>query len=540
MTTRLEAFSKQSKPAKPEPIHIDPAQLAAFENFGKPAKPEPIQIDPAQLAAFGQSGKPAKPEPIRIDPAQLAAFERSGKPVLLPPPGYPAGTLRNLTEPEPSTTKVNPVPEQYQWLAEQHPDLVRSWQHGEPIDWKEQLSKTAWAEKMPFSPIGAIKTGRLLMAAKRLQKPEEYEKTPYVIESRGFVGGGIMPPRGGAFTKRKRSKKETQELKEADEELIGAFMLAQAEEDIRGTTFGAKFTEGVTELPAYMIEFMATGGGATVVRKAIGKVAKKVGRKYAEKGAAKIAVKSLGWLGGGLGRTFLMPHRTAEATMERLLPTDMQLTDKGDLIVKTAGERPWTALYKGVGDILIENMSEVAGPAIGKVGGKLTGKIGIQLKKAFKVLHPSEKVNKIFAKAGFHGFLEELGEERLGALMRYAAGVNTLEELKQQHSFENLLVEAAVLAVPGGIRAGAGVAAKAAEMAIYKKGGEIGDKGIRGFVEVEEEPGAVGPISLYPTFDRFRRAEPDKDGWRTVKADNYEQGNQIVEEFRTRSDKYGL
>ena len=124
-------------------------------------------------------------------------------------------------------------------------------------------------------------------------------------------------------------------------------------------------------------------------------------------------------------------------------------------------ESPFTSAWKAFGDIVIENLSEESGALIGKVSGKVLNKIipkkmATAITKLFKKIKPGEKITKLLTKGGYSGFLEEIGEERLGDLLRVVTGV---EDFGKDNVFdsiiasipdgEQLLSESIAFAVPG-------------------------------------------------------------------------------------------
>jgi hypothetical protein len=111
------------------------------------------------------------------------------------------------------------------------------------IGWFEQTSRMKGLEKIPFVGMGAslYEAASVRRAFGRLQA-DEY--------------------------------KGDNELRAADIETARRAIRYHAEEQVRGSTFGAGFIEGVTALPAYAVEFaasMAVGapGGAAAGRLAI-------------------------------------------------------------------------------------------------------------------------------------------------------------------------------------------------------------------------------------------------------------------------------
>ena len=88
-------------------------------------------------------------------------------------------------------------------------------------------------------------------------------------------------------------------------------------------------------------------------------------------------------------------------------------------------EKPHVSFAKAIGDVTIENFSEVTGPALSAMTSKLVPKaFTAAMTKLWKKLHPTESIKKLATSAGYNGFLEELGEERVGALLRATFGVD--------------------------------------------------------------------------------------------------------------------
>lgn len=345
------------------------------------------------------------------------------------------------------------------------PELLAEWKKRGAIGVKEAAIRLDLTENIPFNPERAVKSVSLLISAKRLKKYNE-----------------------GTY------KYDSDEIKENDEEKIYSYMLMKEEERIRGVTIGGQITRGVAQLPGFMIEFLATGGLAAIGKKAATKAATKTLSKIALKRAGKIAIKGVGWVGSGVARTAGMPHRVVGGFAERQLP-QLGLSSEGKVLIGESAEKPFTSAWKAFGDVVIENMSEEAGATIGKgIRKVIPKKMARALTRAFKKIHPGEKVTKIMTKAGYHGFLEEWGEERLGNLMRAVTGVQDFG-VKAGNMFERiiasipnkdeLLVEAGVLSVPGLVKTGIGIVRGAAKSDILREEA--------GFARIGKEPKAVSP-----------------------------------------------
>ena len=248
-------------------------------------------------------------------------------------------------------------------------------------------------------------------------------------------------------------------------ERIKAFLAKTAEESTRGLSGMAKFVEGVTELPSFMIEFLATAGVAAAGKKVGQRAASKLLGRFAAKKAGKFTVKSVGWVSGAIFRTAAMPQRVGASFLQRQ-QQEFELTDKGELLIRGASEAPATSLMKAFGDVFIENLSETAGRGLA-VGA---GRIARAIPGGGAVANLTGKLRTAIGSAGlkrletlgYDGFLEEWGEERLGGVLRAVFGIedfgvkdgNVIERIiASVPNGGDLLVEAGVLAVPFGVGA---------------------------------------------------------------------------------------
>lgn len=328
-----------------------------------------------------------------------------------------------------STESVNITPDFKDGIFEIPEETKGEWRAKGPIGFFEQWNRLDKTEMLPFTGTAesAYKSFSLLNSVNRI----------------------------------KQDKYSDPLLKEKDIEKVSNFLIKQEEERIRGLTTAAKIESGITQLPAFMVEFLATGGAA-----AIGKTASRKGLKLAlqagvERNIARMATRAAGSVGVAGLRTAAMPQRIAENLAERRLQAALELTkDKGVQIADEAKEKPITSFYKAIGDVMIENWSEETGEVLGKMGGALIPKpLARSMEKIWKRLHPNEALRKLWTKAGYNGFLAEMGEERLGDLARAVTGVDDFGA-DDPHSIldriissfpnsDELLVEAGVLAFPG-------------------------------------------------------------------------------------------
>lgn len=259
-------------------------------------------------------------------------------------------------------------------------------------------------------------------------------------------------------------------LRKSDEEVFTKFTHSLAEEQTRGYSGGGKFASGIAALPAFMLEFYATGGVAAAGKEAAQKALTTLAGDFAKNRATDIAIRTAGAAAGAAARTpFASFGRIGQSYGDRQINANLTFTDKGIEISKEATEQPFTSFMKASGDSLIENFSEVTGGAIGRTistgASHVFGrKLSVALTQMWTKLHPNESINKLFTRAGYNGFIGELGEERLGDVLRAVTGVSDFgagdgasvmdKVVASIPSGKDWLVEAGVLAVPGAAHLG--------------------------------------------------------------------------------------
>ncbi len=244
--------------------------------------------------------------------------------------------------------------------------------------------------------------------------------------------------------------------------IIENWVIELEERQRRGISIGGRIAEGITELPAFMIEFLLTGplfktgsiAGKTAATKILG--------RFAEKGVGKLAVKVAGAGFGTLIRTSVNVPRILAGAVEQMTE-GIQVTDDGAIAFSDAANNPFSALARSFADLYIENLTEVAGPSLKKgvvtigagIGKKfpVVGKFTKELAEkwiANRVGRTLSQFLKVSAtKVGYDGILEEMGEEQLGRILRSVTGLQEFGEIVP--SMEDLLVEAGIFSVPGGV-----------------------------------------------------------------------------------------
>jgi hypothetical protein len=337
------------------------------------------------------------------------------------------------------------------------------------IGFWETVARKPKAELIPFvgSLYSAANLSNIKSAAERLTKPEQsYDKNQMARaqwQAGGFHANELSP----------------NEAKSLDRATIETFLVQQAEIAERGVTVPGKIASGIMELIPYMIEFYLTAGLAGAAKTPVQAAVRTLAAKYAANLSPK-AVSALAGLGGlaagaAVRTAAQTPFRVAAQAIERQLPHGMTFTPEGELLIAEAGDSPAKAWFRAYGDVFIEMFSEESGAAIGAAGGKILGKIPgardafARVAGALAKLPGAPKAAAMATRAGYNGFLEEMGEERLGGLLRAVTNIPPPGQSAEERAgffsrvgqalypgWENLLVEAGVLAVPGAAQVAAG------------------------------------------------------------------------------------
>ena len=152
-----------------------------------------------------------------------------------------------------------------------------------------------------------------------------------------------------------------------------------------------------------------------------------------------------------------------------MVQANLQLTSKGVALLDEATESPATSVFKGIGTTMIETYTEESGVWMSKIAGRLVPvPLARSMEKIFKKVNVNKTVKELWTRSGYNGFLAEMGEERLGSLLRAVTGIedfgaNNPDSIVDRMiasipTGEELLVEAGVLAIPGVAMAGTGKA----------------------------------------------------------------------------------
>jgi len=275
-------------------------------------------------------------------------------------------------------------------------------------------------EKIPFSPLGAIRTLKASESARRLQR-FDYALTE---EKAAKLYPKMLPAH------RMDIVRNSQELQKGDIAAVEDYLI----DADRQYTLGGRVGQIVSEMPAFMIEFFMTGGLQALGKTSAKQAGARLLSRYATTTAGKAALATSGFAIGTATRAAGMPHRAVEAVLRRQIPQNIDVDEVGNVKITGKVEQPATALWKGLLDHYIEIASEQTGeffaPAISRYFRKLplAGKFLSAIERKWLKLHPgktaSDFIKKTSNKVGFHGVLSEIGEEYLGDVSRAIVDVD--------------------------------------------------------------------------------------------------------------------
>ena len=254
---------------------------------------------------------------------------------------------------------------------------------------------------------------------------------------------------------------------------VDDYLLAKAKaEGERDSTFGAKVVNVLTGVPSFAGELLATGGiftaGKKVAEKAVTKGLETAAEKTARRKAIEsVITRSVGNVAGATAQTvpagFL---RITAGTIQNMTPEYQYQQDeagKFSAFISEEGDNLPLALARSFSDQWVETVSEKSGGIFNEVLGPIKNKmIKLGVFKSFLKNNPnltSSQFMELVKASGWNGVIAEMGEERIGELMRGAlTQVGLSEEGFKMPTKEQLLVELVAFSAPG---AGIGLANKA-------------------------------------------------------------------------------
>jgi len=299
------------------------------------------------------------------------------------------------------------------------------------------------------------------------------EANDFISKADVIPGGGIVKGYEAlelaAISKKVYNKEE---LTEAEETKFYKYIDTELEKSIRGFTWRGGMKYYGSPIPAFMAEFVVAGG--------VGKIAQKATVEALTAGvmvSAKVAAQAryTGYAAGVTAAAISMPQKTYHNYGELRLGQNVSLTETGMALVHNAQETPYVSALKAFGYTTAEVATEMLGGKIGEhvinpIAGRLATKATTQISKlppklieavakAYQKVQPNAKVQEIITRAGWHGALNELGEERVAEIFNTyvdaAAGERfTPEEIWDRvvPNREQFLIEAGLIFTMGGIK----------------------------------------------------------------------------------------
>lgn len=267
--------------------------------------------------------------------------------------------------------------------------------------------------------------------------------------------------------------------KNADILVLNQHIKQLVEADIRGTTIGGHISKGSAEMSEFLLAFILSGGYAAIGKEVAEQAFKKTVGRFTKTIIGNVTKKLVGNIAGGLVATTLSPQLTAKEYMRRRVESMLVPTEAGWKILVNSKESEVKSLFLAFGSVFVEMFSERLGPgltgtanklkritggAITKLpGGKQLARFKKSLEVAFVTSKTAKKGFKLWTKAGYNGFLEELGEERVAALMHAIfgtskrpgdnSGVSVMDVFQAVFpSFEELAIEAGIIGIIGSTR----------------------------------------------------------------------------------------
>ncbi len=334
-------------------------------------------------------------------------------------------------------------------------DLKARFGTAEPIGIVEALKNTRVQEKLPF--VGSLykfnRIADVFEAARNLTLQLDEKVWDILTPELHFVPSSRFIP-----------KVQAKQRRQHDLAIVEAWLIELEERQARGISIGGRIAKGVTELPAFMVEFLLTGPIFKVGSAGAKTAATKLLGRFAEKGVSKLAIRVASAGFGTVLRTSVNVPRIMSGAVEKMTE-GIQITDDGAIVFSDAADKPFSALARSFVDLYIENLTEIAGPSLKK--GVVT--VGTGIGKKFPVIPKftqaiadkwiskgatkgiTRTLSGFFkasaTKVGYDGILEEMGEEQLGRIIRGVTGLEDFETIIPK--WEDILVEAGIFSIPG-------------------------------------------------------------------------------------------
>ena len=266
--------------------------------------------------------------------------------------------------------------------------------------------------------------------------------------------------------------KAGEELTTSEQSTLDEFVNKQIEMSVRGMTYGGEFRYYGSQMPAFMLEFAASGGAGKAVQTA---TVQAITKGVAKSALQQATAKQVGRVARVATQSGLMvPMGIANYGEQRLGP--WMVTDKGQLIFTESKDTPALSALKAYAHVSAEVASELSGATIAKYAinpitkrlktplinaiNNLPEGLKLGLFEAYKKIMPNATISKAFTAGGWNGMLAELGEERVADVLRETTNI----VLEEGYTFDQvldgitptkdqLLLEAGLISALGSVKA---------------------------------------------------------------------------------------
>jgi hypothetical protein len=456
-------------------------------------------------------------EDVKLNPAPRVA-EDSPTPDLAPPTTQDAPVAATPdAQPAPAPEVKAPTPTEAQPSADASGGVDLFAQNGITPPSITEKNRMALSRIAPVGPIGTVGTTVVTAGTTAPEEQAQLERlaasrfTPQQIadfkahpigwsEAVNYLDYSQVLPAGGVYqgvetlrAANAAAKMERgEDITDGEKDLLYGIIDKQLEMSLRGFTVGGGIKYYGLQMPAFAAEFIATGGVGKLAQQAAVKGTEKLAIKGMEsavlQSAGNIAVKGVGVTANVAARTVAMPDLYLPQYGERRLNDEIAITDKGELLLKQSQESPAKSALMAFAYSAANVGSEMSGEALG-AGAKALGNTGVGQKviaavktpliyginqipapileglyNAYKMIKPTAKVSEVFTAAGWHGMLNELGENRVQDVLNATIGLGddqkgpkTFDEYLNAitPSKDQLLIESGIIAIAGGLRTSA-------------------------------------------------------------------------------------
>ena len=381
---------------------------------------------------FGGIPADVAPEPISFDSPQ--AISENNRQAL--------NTTIDLTSDDPGVRELNDIAKQNNdstmSLAELRfgPEQIEKWQN-DPIGFKEAYR---FLDPQDLLPGGGLYKGyEALSMAKVVDKVRKKE-----------------------------------DLTDSEEKEFAEYVDLQLEKNIRGFTWGGGMAYYGSPMPAFIAEFMVTAGLAKTAQ--VGAVAAVTKGVMVAAETAALA-RYTGYAARAAAQTTAFVPMSVRNFGDLELNARLQITEKGHVFIQEANLNPVTTFLKAYAYTGAEVASELSGRKLGTyvinpiarrlvtpantMINKLPPKLVTGLINMYKKIKPNARVSDILTRAGWHGLINELGEERVADALRLYTDFGFGDDISIDDIFNRMipdqdqfLIELGILSVMGGAKTG--------------------------------------------------------------------------------------